>query len=74
MTVLLVLSVAVMPASAEADKTLKFGEDGKFRILQFADIQDTAFLEYATYGSLNPKQLLLPLVGRLLGGKKVIMK
>ena len=49
MTVLLVLSVAVMPASAEADKTLKFGEDGKFRILQFADIQDNAFLEYATY-------------------------
>ena len=49
MTVLLVLSVAVMPSSAEADKTLKFGEDGKFRILQFADIQDNAFLEYATY-------------------------
>ncbi len=49
MTALLILSVAVMPASAETDKTLKFGEDGKFRILQFADIQDNAFLEYATY-------------------------
>lgn len=53
MTALLILSVAIMPVSAEADKTLKFGEDGKFRILQFADIQDTAFLEYATYQFLK---------------------
>jgi len=30
------------------------------------------FLEYATYGSLNPKQLLLPLLDRLLCDKKVI--
>ncbi len=49
MTALLILSVVVMPASAETDKTLKFDENGKFRILQFADIQDNAFLEYATY-------------------------
>ena len=36
MTALLILSVAVMPASAEADKTLKFNEDGKFTIMNIA--------------------------------------
>ncbi len=45
----LALSLAIMPASAEEEKQLRFGDDGKFRILQFADIQDSAFLEYATY-------------------------
>ena len=49
LSVAMLLGFAAMPASAETDKTLKFGEDGKFRILQFADIQDNAFLEYATY-------------------------
>lgn len=49
LAVMLVLSLAVMPASAEEEKQLRFGDDGKFRILQFADIQDNAFLEYATY-------------------------
>ena len=32
----------------EAEAVLKFGEDGKFRIMQITDIQDGAFLEYAT--------------------------
>lgn len=49
LSVAMLFGFAAMPASAETDKTLKFGEDGKFRILQFADIQDNAFLEYATY-------------------------
>ena len=49
LSVAMLLGFAAMPASAETDKTLKFDEDGKFRILQFADIQDNAFLEYATY-------------------------
>ena len=43
------MSLAIMPASAEEEKQLRFGDDGKFRILQLADIQDSAFLEYATY-------------------------
>lgn len=49
LSAVMLFGLAVMPASAESDKTLKFGEDGKFRILQIADIQDNAFLEYATY-------------------------
>lgn len=32
----------------EAEAVLKFGEDGKFRIMQITDIQDGPFLEYAT--------------------------
>lgn len=53
LSVAMLLGFAAMPASAETDKTLKFGEDGKFRILQIADIQDGAFLEYATYQFLR---------------------
>ena len=49
LAMVLVMSLAIMPASAEEEKQLRFGDDGKFRILQFADIQDSAFLEYATY-------------------------
>ncbi len=49
LTAALIFGLSVMPASAEDGKTLKFGDDGKFRILQIADIQDGAFLEYATY-------------------------
>jgi hypothetical protein len=42
--------------------------EGKDGIYITADL----FLEYATYGSLNPKQLLLPLIDKLLDGKKVV--
>ena len=40
MTALLILSVAVMPASAETDKTLKFGEDGKPMLYVFKTCTD----------------------------------
>jgi Spy/CpxP family protein refolding chaperone len=49
MAAMVVFSFAAVPASAQTDDSaLRFGEDGKFRILQLADIQDSAFLEYAT--------------------------
>ncbi len=49
MTLAVIFSFTAIPASAQADDSaLKFGEDGKFRILQITDIQDGAFLEYAT--------------------------
>ena len=49
MAMAMVFSLAAISATAQTDDSvLKFGEDGKFRILQFADIQDSAFLEYAT--------------------------
>ena len=32
----------------QADKTLRFGEDGKFKIMQIADIQDGFFLKALT--------------------------
>lgn len=49
MAAAMVFSFAAIPASAQTDDSvLKFGEDGKFRILQLTDIQDNAFLEYAT--------------------------
>lgn len=34
--------------AAESEAVLKFGDDGKFKIMQITDIQDGAFLEYAT--------------------------
>ena len=41
LSALMVLSCSALFASAaETDKTLQFGDDGKFTILQFADIQD----------------------------------
>lgn len=41
LSVLMMLSVVSLVAvAAEEEKTLQFGEDGKFTILQFADIQD----------------------------------
>lgn len=41
LSALMVLSCSALFASAaETDETLKFGEDGKFTILNFADIQD----------------------------------
>lgn len=41
LSVLMMLSCASLCAlAAETDETLKFNEDGKFTILQFADIQD----------------------------------
>ena len=49
MAAIVVFSFSAIPASAQTDDSvLKFGEDGKFRILQITDIQDGAFLEYAT--------------------------
>ncbi len=43
---------ALTASSAQATDTnepvLKFGDDGKFKIMQITDIQDNAFLEYAT--------------------------
>ena len=49
MAAIVIFSFAAIPASAQTDDSvLKFGEDGKFRILQLTDIQDNAFLEYAT--------------------------
>jgi len=42
--------------------------EGKDGIYVCADL----FREYAIYGSLNPKQLFLPLVEKLLDGKKII--
>ncbi len=41
LSVLMLLSfVSLMAFAKEEEKTLQFGEDGKFTILQFADIQD----------------------------------
>lgn len=40
----LVFALAVVPASAENDTKLRFGDDGKFRILHICDIQDGPFL------------------------------
>ncbi len=41
LSALMLLSCVALTASAQqTDKTLKFGDDGKFTILQFADIQD----------------------------------
>ena len=36
----MVFTLAVTPVSADSDNTLRFGEDGKFRILHICDIQD----------------------------------
>ncbi len=45
------VSVMCVPASAAdvADKTLKFKGDGEFKILQLADLQDTALAQSLTY-------------------------
>lgn len=40
-------------AASENEAVLKFGEDGKFKIMQITDIQDNAFLEYATFTFLK---------------------
>lgn len=39
--------------TAENEAVLKFNEDGKFKIMQITDIQDNAFLEYATFTFLK---------------------
>lgn len=51
MAVILCLGVMSVGASAVdvADKTLKFKGDGEFKIMQLADLQDTAFATRATY-------------------------
>lgn len=48
MAVLMVSCVLSVFASAEADTTLQFGEDGKFKIMMFADSQDDEELEETT--------------------------
>lgn len=49
----IVLCLSVMGVSANAvdvaDKTLKFKADGEFKIMQLADLQDSAFAAPATY-------------------------
>ena len=53
LSVLMMLSAVSLVASAKnEEKVLQFGEDGKFTILQFADMQDT-------YPMLNITKLLL---------------
>lgn len=54
LAVAVLFGFAALPAYAEENENvLKFGEDGKFRILQIADIQDGPFLEYATLDFLT---------------------
>lgn len=48
MAVLMVSFILPVFASAEADTTLQFGEDGKFQIMMFADSQDDEELEETT--------------------------
>ena len=48
MAVLMVSFIHPVFASAEADTTLQFGEDGKFQIMMFADSQDDEELEETT--------------------------
>lgn len=50
LAVILCLSVMATGVSAAATpKTLKFKDDGEFKIMQLADLQDTAFATPATY-------------------------
>lgn len=44
LTLALVFTFAVTPVSAENDEKLRFGDDGKFRILHICDIQDGPLL------------------------------
>ncbi len=46
----LIFSFSALTASSanSNEAVLKFGDDGKFKIMQITDIQDNAFLEYAT--------------------------
>ncbi len=67
LSVLMLLgAVSVMAFAAEDEKTLQFGEDGKFTILQFADIQDgfpmltiTKELIKATIAKVQPDLIVL---------------
>ena len=40
LSILIVFSCLAFVASAENDKTLRFNEDGSFKVLQIADLQD----------------------------------
>lgn len=42
------LTASSAQATGANEPVLKFGDDGKFKIMQVTDIQDSAFLEYAT--------------------------
>lgn len=52
MAMLMMLAVIPLSASAE-EKTLQFGEDGKFTIMMFADIQDDQDVEETTIALMN---------------------
>lgn len=55
MAIIMILAAVPFVASAEsaADKTLKFGDDGKFTIMMFADIQDDENVEASTIALMN---------------------
>lgn len=53
LSLVLLLSVAIVPSCAAEEKKLTFGEDGKFRILQINDFQDVDIANEKSVDFLN---------------------
>ncbi|MBQ4338619.1 MAG: metallophosphoesterase family protein [Clostridia bacterium] len=74
----MLISCVIMPAHAENTTKLKFGDDGKFRILHFADFQDIFYMMNATkdfiHASIEKAQPDLIVLGgdNITGGAGII--